>query len=130
MTYITANWHDTEKRILLIKFTDGWQWDELFQILDQIKVWLDDHSQTVVILFDVSVMTKFPLNIFKHARVIWFRAPHPNVDSMVVVGANAFIKATHRAFQAMLPSSALERWKISFVDTFDEAINRVLPYSA
>lgn len=127
MAYITTEWFDNTHHVLVLHFHNGWQWDDLYSILSHIDARLDTVHHPVTVFVNVQTITQLPLNIFKHGKQVFQYPPHPNFDRIVIIGANRYLRAIYRAFEAMIPALWIDKWHISFADSFDDITESMTP---
>lgn len=122
MPTIDVTWYSDDQNILVFTFTDGWDWSDFMTVADTAWEMMDTVDHAIIQIFDLREVSRLPVNIFSRGRTVFGADKHPNLNTLIIVGANNYLMAVYRAFTSMLPASLINRWNMTFVDTMEEAI--------
>lgn len=122
MSSIHVTWTDENENIILFTFRPDWVWQDFTQAgLESIEM-MQAAGHPVVQIFDMRNANNIPRNTFSQGREALNQKPHPNLEKVIVVGMNGYFNAIFRAFEKMLPSTWIEKWNMTFVDSLEEAV--------
>lgn len=65
---VNAQWHNEDKRIILITLEIVWTWDEMFNIIAKIHGMMEDVDQKTCTIWDMSRVATLPRNTLKHLK--------------------------------------------------------------
>jgi len=122
MSNIDVRWHTDKGCILLLTFEQGWTWETFVHAGYQCNDMMDTVSHPVIQVFDMSQTDNIPGNMFKHRRPIFSSDIHPNLQQVIIGGANKYMQAVYRALTNVLPAALVNGWHITFADTLEEAL--------
>jgi hypothetical protein len=113
---ITVSWHDDEHTIMVFNYGSAWDWEDFGAAIDQAYKLLEDSTDEVVTLHDLSDTKQFPTKgILDHFRDTILATPK-NVRLSVGVG-------TPRLLQTLISVvTKVFGGAIAQADTLEEAV--------
>lgn len=116
---IKVLWDDTDKTIIRYMYEGRWTWDDFQNAYVEAKVMLDEVNHKVALIIDVRNSSLLPNGILSRAKN-QSRTRHPNEDTVVIVGANAFVRAIYDVMRNLY-SDAIQKRGYYLASTLEEA---------
>jgi len=116
---IKVLWDNTEKTIIRYMYEGRWTWDDFQIAYTEAKVMLDEVNHKVALIIDVRNSSLLPNGILSRAKN-QTRTRHPNEDTVVIVGANAFVRAIYDVMRNLY-ADAIQKRGYYLASTVEEA---------
>ncbi|MBC7869281.1 MAG: hypothetical protein H7Y09_00465 [Chitinophagaceae bacterium] len=123
---ISVYWHDENKQIVRIEYSEMWSLDELYKISLKSHQMVGEVSHQVDILVDLRRSRVAPTQLLSSARYV-NSLVQPNQGLIVTVGAPTFLKALIRVAGRIMPQVTA---KLRYVNTLDEAFDTIQQYES
>lgn len=120
---IQLHWENEEQTIIRYEIRSPWSWEELFKVLDEVKVLTDKSTEPLGAILDVNEGVKIPGGLFnpktiEYANKIFKLGEGGKKGHVIVVGKSPMIKTMFNVAQG-LNREAIEHF--SFADTVEDA---------
>ena len=119
---ITARWDNEEKSVIrMIYHRTQWEWDDFHNALKQVQTLVNEATQQVAFLIDLTNARLGPSVLISHAKILHQLKQNPRVKIVIVVGADTFTQALYASANASLKPEEL----FVFSATLDEAYEAI-----
>jgi hypothetical protein len=115
---ITVAWDNPEHTIILMHFEGKWTWEELLDVEEVINRHLDQTSQPLDFIVDMTNAGPPAPSVPAQFRQVGREISHPMLRRTVVVGASSLIEIYLRIFSSLQSVAAQ---KITTASTIQEA---------
>ena len=114
---VDTHWYDDTKKILVVRFSGNWTWDEGRINDEYLRALLASVEYPVNIVMDVRATRSFPPDILDNAAMI-MDEPYPNFDLVVVTGDRIIFDV----IAAIAQNLGGFHFDIDHADTIEEAL--------
>jgi hypothetical protein len=114
---VTVDWYTREQNIVVYQFVHPWTWDDYHAAAKKAWVMINNVQHIVDIILDFSSSHSIPAHAVKHFKREATH-PHANRGLIIIVGANAFIRAVGKKLVKAYASMAQS---LQYAATYDEA---------
>lgn len=119
---ITARWDNEEKTaIRMIYHRMQWEWDDFHKALSQVQTLVNEATQQVAFMIDLTNARLGPSVLISHAKILHQLKKNPRVKMVIVVGADTFTQALYASANASMKPEEL----FHFSSTLDEAYEAI-----
>ena len=115
---INVEWDGDEKTAVRFTYLGQWTLPEFYTAIDQSNAMMAEVGRKVNVIIDTRKSNALPNNFISVMRMMPSKAS-PNTGTIVIVGANAFIRAFANTIARLFPSE--QQRKVILADTLDSA---------
>ncbi|MBC7811733.1 MAG: hypothetical protein H7175_11330 [Burkholderiales bacterium] len=115
----TLNWADDGKTLLCLTIKGSLTWEQLYEAMDEMKVWAESVDHSVTTITDVRNVEQMPLvNVLKLKPAFSNKAR--NTQMAILVGLPTFQRAMVNAFMSLYKQMT-GNLPVAFVETMEKA---------
>ena len=121
---VTVDWANDSKTILCYTFAGNWDWDAFYVCWDWVREALEASDHKISVILDFQATRHIPPNSLVHLRSL-SQNVHPNYSGATAYVGVGALGALYKMVLEKVNPEVLEKFKVFFVPTPEEAI-RVL----
>jgi hypothetical protein len=126
---VTVDWYDERQTIVLYKFVGKWGWEEFHQCWNWVNDQMNQTAHPVSVLMDLSASNHVPADALVHMRSVSQQVNKHYSGATAFVGTGALGKVYYSLMSRLSPQM-VEKFRLFFVDTIEEAIQKLDEFSS
>jgi len=116
---ITVEWYDAGKQVIYFQFTGAWTWKEFYEAMSQAYDMVDRAGHPVRAFIDTRNSSNLPENFLSGIKNVDMKT-HPNIERIVMIGANPFMIKLIDMFNRLRPHKSPSK-RLNFAVSYDHA---------
>lgn len=120
---VQMRWDNEDRTVMRHVFGNYWDWQDLFDVINQTRALLDIHHRKVDLIVDLSNTRWVPPSPTLHFRYLMDFLTHPYVGRVVIVSTSQFVEEFGNI---CIKVSGKIADRVQFVSTLTEAYQVLL----